>query len=97
MIVELDECTVVWGDGGSYLHDWLEFATPEMCKELLEGIDNGDPDRILIQYGELTAYWDICVDGYYPYCSNCKKEPNGGMSPYCPNCGAKMIQRGDEP
>ena len=35
--------------------------------------------------------WLICSDGYYPYCSECKKEPKGGnMTSYCPNCGAKM-------
>ena len=41
-----------------------------------------------------TAHWDICCDGYYSFCSACKKEPQGReMSPYCPNCGAKMITR----
>ena len=35
--------------------------------------------------------WIICSDGYYPYCSECKKEPkNGEMTNYCPNCGADM-------
>lgn len=44
-----------------------------------------------------TAHWDINCDGYHPYCSNCKKEPQGGkLSPYCPNCGAKMMTRGDD-
>lgn len=37
------------------------------------------------------ARWEISCDGYYPYCSNCRKEPQGReMTPYCPNCGAKM-------
>ena len=36
------------------------------------------------------AEWKVCSDGYYPYCSNCGKEPKGGMSRYCPNCGSKM-------
>lgn len=41
-----------------------------------------------------TAHWDINCDGYYPYCSNCKEEPQGGkLSPYCPNCGAEMVTR----
>lgn len=45
---------------------------------------------------EKTAHWDINCDGYYPYCSDCKEEPQGGkLSPYCPNCGAKMITRRD--
>lgn len=35
--------------------------------------------------------WEINCDGYYPYCSNCKNEPQGReMTLYCPNCGAKM-------
>lgn len=37
------------------------------------------------------AKWEINCDGYYPYCTDCKKEPeNGIMSKYCPHCGAKM-------
>lgn len=44
--------------------------------------------------GERTAHWDISCDGYYPYCSACRKEPPGReMSAYCPNCGAKMVTR----
>lgn len=41
------------------------------------------------------AKWEICSDGYYPYCSKCKKEPQGRiMTDYCPNCGAWM--KGDK-
>lgn len=37
------------------------------------------------------AKWEICSDGYYPYCSACNTEPKGGeMTDYCPNCGATM-------
>ena len=37
------------------------------------------------------ARWIICSDGYYPYCSECKHEPQGReMTKFCPNCGAKM-------
>ena len=37
------------------------------------------------------AKWNINCDGYYPYCSNCKNEPESGkMTKWCPNCGAKM-------
>lgn len=40
--------------------------------------------------------WEINCDGYYPYCSNCKNEPQGReMTLYCPNCGAKLIKDGD--
>ncbi|MBO5449403.1 MAG: hypothetical protein J5994_08740 [Ruminococcus sp.] len=35
--------------------------------------------------------WEINPDGYYPYCSICKEEPQGrAMTKYCPNCGARM-------
>ncbi|MBO5934062.1 MAG: hypothetical protein J6Q94_01100 [Clostridia bacterium] len=37
------------------------------------------------------AKWGISSNGYYPYCTHCKTEPeNGVMSKYCPECGAKM-------
>lgn len=37
------------------------------------------------------AEWKINADGYYPYCSACKKEPPGRcMTAHCPSCGAKM-------
>lgn len=37
------------------------------------------------------AQWLINPDGWYPYCSNCRHEPNyGSMSEYCPNCGSHM-------
>lgn len=35
--------------------------------------------------------WLINPDGYYPYCSECQKEPQGRvMTDWCPNCGAEM-------
>ena len=35
--------------------------------------------------------WEICCDGYYPYCKRCRNEPQGRvMTQFCPNCGAKM-------
>lgn len=44
---------------------------------------------------ERHGHWIICSDGYYPYCSECTKEPLGRkMTDYCPNCGAKM-NKGD--
>lgn len=37
------------------------------------------------------AHWEICCDGYYPRCSNCKQEPQGRVTTdFCPNCGARM-------
>ena len=38
-----------------------------------------------------AGQWLINSDGYYPYCSICKNEPQGRiMTDYCPNCGAYM-------
>lgn len=40
---------------------------------------------------ERHGKWKINRDGYYPYCSKCKEEPESGvMSDFCPHCGAKM-------
>lgn len=37
------------------------------------------------------GHWFIDSDGYYPYCSECRTEPNSGhMTDFCPNCGADM-------
>ena len=39
----------------------------------------------------IHAKWLISCDGYYPYCSHCKSEPeNGVRSKYCSECGARM-------
>lgn len=39
----------------------------------------------------IHAKWEISCDGWYPYCSNCKQEPQGRiMTNFCPNCGADM-------
>ena len=41
----------------------------------------------IVQHGK----WLINPDGYYPYCSECKEEPESGkMTKYCPNCGTRM-------
>ena len=45
------------------------------------------PEAETVKHGR----WEINCDGYYPYCSNCKNEPQGReMTLYCPNCGARM-------
>jgi len=42
------------------------------------------------------AHWIINSDGYYPYCSNCKAEPeNGKMTKFCAECGAIMDEDGE--
>ena len=53
------------------------------------GYEDGYRDCMLNYAG--TAKWIISSDGYYPYCSNCKKEPkNRCISEFCPNCGRWM-------
>ena len=41
---------------------------------------------------EETANWDINCDGFYPFCSNCKRTPTAhNLTRYCPNCGRRMV------
>lgn len=41
--------------------------------------------------GVVKGKWLINPDGYYPYCSKCKEEPEGRkMTKFCPECGAYM-------
>lgn len=50
--------------------------------------------KLIVINGDIikNARWEICSDGYYPYCSNCKSEPkNGVMTKFCPSCGARML------
>lgn len=38
--------------------------------------------------------WEICSDGYYPFCMACKREPPGReMTDFCPHCGASMREK----
>ncbi len=47
-------------------------------------------DVVEVRHGK----WLINSDGYYPYCSECKEEPEGDkMTKYCPYCGAKMDKK----
>ena len=42
---------------------------------------------------ENDANWEICCDGYFPYCSNCGFEPkvHEPLTAFCPNCGKRMV------
>lgn len=61
-----------------------EFATM-LVPRILKNIPTADVAEVVY------AKWEISSDGYYPYCSHCKTEPeNGVMSKYCPECGATM-------
>lgn len=54
-----------------------DFKKIRLCEEEFQTVNHGK--------------WIICSDGYYPYCSECKHEPQGReMTKFCPNCGAKM-------
>lgn len=51
------------------------------------GLIDAQPTVDPVEHG----HWIISSDGYYPYCSECKMEPEGGkMTKYCPHCGAEM-------
>ena len=57
------------------------------CKEVNDAFDKIPSFHIK----PMSARWIINSDGYYPYCSNCKHEPQSGkMTRYCPDCGARM-------
>ncbi len=44
-----------------------------------------------VQSKQKTGKWLINSDGYYPYCSRCKREPRSRiMTKYCAECGAFM-------
>lgn len=64
--------------------DEHDFVDKLFIEEELKRVPN-------IQSKQKTGQWLINSDGYYPYCSICKNEPQGRiMTDYCPNCGAKM-------
>lgn len=66
----------------------------EVCSEVFDMIDQAP----VLDYAPVVhAKWEICSDGYYPYCSNCRQEPDSGkMSKYCPNCGAIMDKEAEK-
>lgn len=44
-----------------------------------------------VQQKQKMGQWMINSDGYYPYCSRCKREPRSRiMTKYCAECGAFM-------
>ena len=53
--------------------------------------EKGYQDGKLAAMKKRIGQWLINSDGYYPYCSICKNEPQGRiMTDYCPSCGAYM-------
>lgn len=68
---------------GSYMAGWDEAINA--AYEAIQSEPAADVAPVI------HSKWEICCDGYYPYCMNCKAEPPGReMTKYCPNCGAKM-------
>lgn len=64
--------------------DEHDFVDKLFIEEELKRVPN-------IQSKQKTGQWLINSDGYYPYCSICKNEPQGRiMTDYCPSCGAYM-------
>lgn len=70
-----------------HLYGW----TKQPVVATVMGIVNAQPTIEIKQ-----AHWEIDSDGYYPYCSECRYEPErpvislDNRTPYCPNCGAEM-------
>ena len=57
----------------------------EMMKKMVEKLPAADVAPVV------HSKWEICCDGYYPYCKRCRNEPQGRvMTQFCPNCGAKI-------
>ena len=57
----------------------------------LTGIEQALNELPSVQPEQKTGRWLVSSNGYYPYCSNCRMEPQGRlMTDFCPNCGAKM-------
>lgn len=76
-----------------YLAGELKPVVEKMLKEGMEFDTSIETLNLCEQNADavVSAHWEICCDGYYPYCSRCKQEPQGReMTKYCPNCGAKM-------
>ena len=71
--------------------EWYENACSKEIMELVDELYNIVLNQPTIETREVVhAKWNISCDGYYPYCSNCKNEPQGReMTAWCPNCGAK--------
>ena len=81
---EKDTSFVLHGKAEGYSTEY------EQCAKASGYGNNFDCSKITIDV-ETHGKWEICCDGYYPYCSVCKEEPSVGvMTKYCPNCGAKM-------
>ena len=63
------------------MNDMLFYYIPQIINDI-PAVDAKDV---------VHAKWEINSDGYYPYCSHCKNEPeNGKMTKWCPECGARM-------
>ena len=66
-------------------YDRVHIGEPGGARKLMIDAPTADVAEVI------HAKWTISSDSYYPYCSNCKSEPDYGiMSNYCPICGARM-------
>ena len=76
---EVDSDMQKW-DGGC----WIRYKLFEKVVDIMPSVPTE----------QKTGRWLVNSDGYYPYCSLCKNEPQGRiMTDYCPNCGARMERR----
>lgn len=57
----------------------------------ITGIEQALNEMPSVKPAQKTGQWLINSDGYYPYCSRCKREPRSRiMTKYCAECGAFM-------
>jgi len=79
------------------IQDRRSFMTDEIYSDIygrdIEALQFGINAIEQVEKGE-TAHWDINCNGFYPFCSNCKRTPKAhDLTRHCPYCGAKMITR----
>lgn len=79
------------------LLDLANYAVMELTERMIDAQTTLGQNDAAIPHTELemsrrgTARWEINPDGYYPYCSACKKEPpDRVMRKICPGCGRVM-------
>lgn len=48
-------------------------AVEKVCGAVIDGKVNSPDDVEIIRHGK----WEICCDGYYPYCSECVETEHG--------------------
>ena len=82
----LSKCEEMWNNADETTQTGVDTINAiDRITDFIESLPSADVQAVK------RGKWEICSDGYYPYCSNCKSEPESGkMTDYCPHCGAYM-------